>query len=255
MKLNSVSAAVALALFSTTAMAADLPSRRAPPVYVPPPPVPTFTWTGFYVGAHAGYAFGNSRSLASVGGIPVAAGSASPNGVIGGGHIGYLFSTQGIPFFGNALGTGGVFGVEGDVDGSNYRANYGLGALSTTTRDDIQGSVRGRLGIAVDRALFYATGGAAFGGLTTNYFGPFGTDSFNHTRVGWTVGGGVEYAFTNNWSARVEYRYTDYGTFTDNLAASFPGVNVRRRETDNRVMAGVSYHFNVLNPAPVVARY
>lgn len=249
---------VALAALAGTAAAADLPSRRAPPVYVPPP-IPVFTWTGFYIGGQVGYEFGKSNALSTrtaTGGV-IAGNSASPKGVIGGAHIGYLFSTQALGFGNGLFGGGLVAGVEGDVDGSNYRSGYALGAINDFTRQNIQGSVRGRLGVAVDRALFYATGGAAFGDLRNNYFNNVNglTDSYSHTRVGYTVGGGVEYAFTNNWSARVEYRYTDFGSFNDTLGNSTGGaVNVRHRETDNRVQAGISYRFNGF-AVPVVARY
>lgn len=259
MHIKSVSTALGLALLSTTAMAADLPSRRAPPVYVPPP-VPAFTWTGFYVGAQAGYEFGKSNALAINNASGAVVGnSANENGFIGGGHVGYLFSTQSLPFLGgfgnNLFGGGLVAGVEGDANYSSARANYLLGAIQDSSRDQVQGSVRGRLGVAVDRVLFYATGGAAFGGLQNNYVTALGFDSLNHTRVGYTVGGGVEYAFTNNWSVRAEYRYTDFGSYTNNLANATAGVvNVRQRETDNRVQAGISYHFNTF-AAPVVARY
>lgn len=260
MHIKSVSTALGLALLSTTAMAADLPSRRAPPVFVPPP-IPAFTWTGFYVGAQAGYEFGKSNGLAynNRTGALVGANSANENGFIGGGHVGYLFSTQSLPFLGgfgnNLFGGGLVAGVEGDANYSSARANYLLGTIQNGSRDDIQGSVRGRLGVSVDRVLFYATGGAAFGGLRNSYTGAAGFDSFNRTRVGYTVGGGVEYAITNNVSVRAEYRYTDFGSYTSNLTNATAGaVNVRQRETDNRVQAGVSYHFNSF-AAPVVARY
>jgi outer membrane immunogenic protein len=256
---------IATTAISTVALAADLPSRRAPPVFVPPPAIPVFTWTGLYIGAQAGYEFGRSNAFATnaVTGVGLAGNSANPNGVIGGGHIGYNFSTQSIPVLsglGPFGGAGGVIGVEGDVDGSNYRSNYLLGGIANTTREDIQGSIRGRLGIAVDRALFYATGGVAFGDLRNNYLNTLTglTDSYSHTRVGYTVGGGIEYAITNNFSLRAEYRYTDYGSFSDNLANSTAGgVNVRHRETDNRVQGGFSYKFDAFSPvaAPVVARY
>ena len=261
---------VALATLAGTALAADLPSRRAPPVYVPPPVLPVFSWTGFYVGAQAGYEFGRSNAFAfaTANGAGLAANSASKNGVIGGGHLGYLFSTQSLPvigsFFGSngafGLGTAGVIGVEGDVDGSSARANYALGGFNDNIRNNIQGSIRGRLGIAFDRALFYATGGAAFGSLQNSYVNTFNgaSDYYSLTRVGYTVGGGIEYAFTNNLSVRVEYRFTDFGTVNDTLGnATAGGVNVRHRETDNRVQGGISYKFDTLAPfaAPVVARY
>ena len=247
--------------FAATALAADLPSRRAPPVFVPPPAIPVFTWTGFYVGAQAGYQFGRSNAFVSnpvLGGL--AAVGASPDGFVGGGHVGYNFSTQSIPVlssFGPFGGAGGVVGIEGDVDGSNYRSTYLLGGISNGVREDIQGSIRGRLGIAVDRALFYATGGAAFGSLRNNYLNTINgfTDSYSNTRVGYTVGGGIEYAITNNFSLRAEYRFTDYGTFSNNLTNSAGGAaNVSHRETNNRVQGGFSYKFD--SPiTPVVARY
>jgi outer membrane immunogenic protein len=250
--------ALALALLSTSALAADLPSRRAPPVYIPPP-IPVFTWTGFYIGGQVGYEFGrqtaNARSTLTGGGL--ASVGTSPSGVIGGAHIGYNFSSQGLPLFGSALGTGGVIGIEGDVDGTSAKSSYAYNPfLSANYRENIMGSVRGRLGYAVDRALFYATGGVAFGGFKNNYYSLVATDSPSSTRVGYTVGGGVEYAFTNNWSVRVEYRYTDFGKYTDTLTATTAGgVGVTHRITDNRVQAGFSYKFDMPGAAPVVARY
>ena len=248
---------VALVALSGTAFAADLPSRRAPPVYVPPPAIPVFTWTGLYVGGQIGYEFGSSNAYASnpvFGGL--ASTSGSPKGIIGGAHVGYNY---GLPGFGYS-GTTGVIGIEGDVDGANYKSTYALGGFSNSTSQPIQGSVRGRLGIAVDRALFYGTGGVAFGDLKNTYLNPFNglSDSSSHTRVGYTVGAGVEYAITNNWSLRAEYRYTDFGHFTDNLAnSSAGGVNVRHHEKDNRVQVGFSYKFDTFSPiaSPVVARY
>ena len=268
MHIKSTASALALALISTTALAADLPSRRAPPVYAPPP-IPVFTWTGFYAGGQLGGEFGRSNTVSTVAatGTVLDVRGVSKNGFIGGGHVGYLFSTQSLPVLGGVfganggfgIGTGGVIGIEGDVDGTSAKANVFLpvAGVTNTARESIQGSVRGRLGVTFDRALFYATGGAAFGSLHNNYFNPAtgGFDSLTHTRVGYTVGGGVEYAFTNNFSVRVEYRVTDFGRFTDNLANSTGGVvNVTHRETDNRVQAGFSYHFNT-PVAPVVARY
>ena len=254
-------AAIGLALLSTTALAADLPSRRAPPVFVPPP-IPVFTWTGLYIGGQVGYQFGRSNGYAFANNQEgLAANGSSPNGVVGGAHVGYNFSTQSLPFlnqFGRFGGGGLVVGIEGDADGSNYHSNYALGGIGNNVRENIQGSARGRIGLAYDRVLFYATGGAAFGDLHNSYVNTFNglSDSFNHTRVGYTVGGGVEYAFTNNWSVRAEYRYTDYGTFTDSLANSTAGgLNVRHHETNNRVQAGFSYRFDTPIAAPIVARY
>lgn len=278
---------------SGPALAADLPTRRAPPVYVPPP-VPVFTWTGFYAGGQVGYGFGEDRALLNLaaglpagiavpGGLPPVFYGSRPEGVIGGAHIGYNYQ------FGNGMFGGGglVLGVEGSVDGSDNRATgdvgtalgaaFGVagvpaGALTNTVRKDIEGSARGRIGIAVDRALFYATGGAAFAQFHSSYNVALGAlipgaagiglnlGNYAHTRVGWTIGGGVEYAVTPNWTLRAEYRYTDFGTFTDPVlggVAGLPaaGLPVSHRETDQRVQVGFSYLFASPIVAPVVARY
>jgi outer membrane immunogenic protein len=263
-------ASAALAALSTAALAADLPSRRLAPVA---PVVPAFTWTGLYAGGQVGYSFGNDTPTAFGGGAPLvggvftASGSANQTGIIGGGHVGYLWSTQSLPVFGGlfgpAFGSGAVIGIEGDADGSSARSRYVLGGIPGTLftggeRTPIQGSVRGRLGFTFDRFLVYATGGAAFGDLHTSYFLPAVPTftSFSHTRVGYTVGGGVEYAVTNNATIRAEYRYTDFGSFSDGVVGAGGAVGVfSHHERDNRVQMGVSYKFDSLVPSPVVARY
>ena len=269
MRSTFFAASAAVVVLSTSAFAADLASRRATPVYAPPPPIPVFTWTGFYAGAQVGYEFGKSNAVSvnTATGAVLDTASGNKNGVIGGGHAGYLFSTQSLPVLGSlfgsnggfGFGTGGVVGIEGDVDGTTGRANFLLpvAGVFDSARDGVQASIRGRLGVAFDRVLLYATGGVAFVSQLNSYINTVtgATDPLSHTRVGYTVGGGIEYAFTNNMSARVEYRYTDYGSSTDNLVNSTGGVvNVTHRETNNRVQAGFSYKFDTFTP-PVVARY
>jgi len=231
---NFLLSTAALIALSGLAVAADLPSTRAPAA---PPPIPVFSWTGLYVGGQVGYAFGQDHY--SVVGFPIS-GSASGSGVLGGAHIGYNFEPS--------LG-GLVLGLEGDVNGSSYRGSSTLFGITGTGKSPIDGSIRGRAGFAVDRALFYATGGAAFASF--NYSNSNG-DSSSNTRVGYTVGGGIEYALTNDWSVRAEYRYSDFGSFTDTLT-SLRAISVSHKETENQVQAGFSYKF--LSPAPVVARY
>ena len=245
-------AAAALTLLATGAFAADLPSRAAPPVYAPPP-IPVFSWTGLYIGGQAGYTFGKDTAYDFAGDVS----GATPKGLIGGAHIGYNWSTQSLPFLGNFMGAGGVIGLEGDIDATNARSGYALPVLAVagTERNRIQGSVRGRIGFAVDRVLFYATGGAAFGGFTNSYFAGAATDTINRTKIGYTVGGGVEYAFTNNWSLRAEYRYTDFGGYNDVLSNTAGGALVHHHDTDNRLLGGFSYKFNSFTPGAVVARY
>ena len=254
----SVTSAIVFALLSGTALAADLPSRRAAPVYVAPAPLPIFTWTGLYVGGQVGYDFGYDKSLARATStaIGLASTSTSERGIIGGAHVGYNYATQPLPFMGNSLGASAVFGVEGDVNGTSAGANFGLGGIDVTHNQNVQGSIRGRVGVAFDRLLIYGTGGAAFGGFNNHYVNTLNglTDNFDHTRVGWTAGGGAEYALTNNWSVRAEYRHTDFGRSVDNLAASTGGgVSVHQHDVENQILAGFSYKFDMLSPP--AARY
>jgi outer membrane immunogenic protein len=256
MKRRTSCAAALLLLLSSSAWSADLPGRLAEPL---PPVVPAFTWTGYYLGGQIGYEFGRSSAVVTTAatGAALTGGTGSANGAVGGGHLGYLLSTQSIL---GGFGTGGVIGIEGDVDGTYARAALTYGVLNQTLYQPIQGSVRARAGVAFDRVLVYATGGVAFGEVQNNYVNALtgATDHYVNTRIGYTVGGGVEYALSNRFSVRGEYRYTDYGSYTDVLTTSLAGAPyAHRRDTDNRVQAGFSYKFDIgpAAPAPVVARY
>ena len=223
------------------ASASDLPSSKGPPAYIPPP-LPVFTWTGVYIGGQIGYGWGYSGSNVSALGDLA---TYNPSGVIGGAHVGYNYQMGQF-----------VAGLEGDVNGSSYNGS-GISALGNSygTTENIDGSVRGRLGMAWDRALVYATGGVAFGDFQNTYSSGGFTDSPSTTRVGWTVGGGVEYAVDNNWSIRAEYRYTDFGYFSQYSPTAL-GAAVSQHEIDNRVQVGFSYKFDMFAPpAPVVAKY
>jgi outer membrane immunogenic protein len=243
-KLLMTSAFVCIA--GGSAFAADLPNRKSEPIYTPPPP-PAFTWSGLYIGGQVGYQWGSvSPNLIGPGGGVVAAlPGSTEQGIVGGAHMGYNFQVSQF-----------VFGLEGDVDGSSYNGGNGTGLVAYMSREPIEASIRGRLGYAWDRVLVYGTGGAAFGDFHDTYTGPGGVDSTWNTRVGWTAGGGVEYAVTNNWSIRAEYRYSDFGRITDPLTASIAGDSVSRHETDNRAEVGFSYKFDMFAPAsPVVYKY
>ena len=249
----------AIALTGSAAFAADLTYRAPPPVYVPPAPI--FTWTGFYLGGQVGYAW--ARDNGSINnpapGIPGLPSSiflpftVNLNGVIGGAHAGY-----------NLQINQWVVGVEGSVDGTSLSKTQLVGAFPpffqglVDPKATVQGSIRGRLGIAFDRVLIYATGGAAFANFTVAYntLPLGGVDQITSTRTGWTVGGGLEYAVTNNWSIRGEYRYSDFGSRNDfSAVALFPNSFVRHHLTENQVQAGFSYKFTPFAPAPVVAKY
>jgi len=243
---------VAFAALASQAFAADLPSRKEAPVYIAPAPV--FTWTGFYAGVALGGSFGNTNLN-----IPAFnyARNLSNNGVLGGGFIGYNYQVNNF-----VLGLQGEF--NGTSGGSSTKTGYGfignsLVGVTTKATQPWLASIDGRLGYAVDKALFYAIGGVAFtqlnpstdltfANLTATHFGS------NKSLTGYDVGAGVEYAFTNNWTGRVEYRY--YGFNSNNNSFTAFGVPYAYRNgnlTDNTVRVGLAYKFGA--PEPVVAKY
>jgi outer membrane immunogenic protein len=225
----------------STASAADM-ALKAPP----PPPAPIFSWTGFYVGAQVGGAWGHDNASIANPGIPFPPPIFIPftvntSGGMGGFHAGYNYQVS-----------QWVFGVEGSVDWTRLDKTFIVGICplfcgTSTTKADTQGSFRGRVGIAIDRVLFYATGGLAVARINNTYdttaFGG-GFASLSHTRDGWTGGGGIDFAITNNWSLLAEYRYSDFGTFIDKSSvAFFPATNVTRHFTESQAEGGVSYKF------------
>ncbi len=259
-----LASAGAMAFAGSVALAADLP------ISPPPPPAPVFTWTGIYLGGQIGFAWGNGGvgTFAAAGPSDVFTASfdGSAQGVIGGAHVGYNYQIN-----------QWVLGLEGSVDGTSLEKTVtGIGsdffgntdALSFSTRSGIQGSIRARAGFAWDRLLIYATGGVAFagfdsgitdvGGFITNGFQD-ATANFSNTRVGWTAGGGIEYAMTNSWSVRVEYRYSGFGNIMNAPFAGLvaPGViaTSRRQLNENQLQGGLSYKFDTNAPALVAARY
>ncbi|MBV9288776.1 MAG: porin family protein [Hyphomicrobiales bacterium] len=271
-------AAAALAVTGAFgAQAADLPTRKmAPaPVFVPPP----FTWTGFYIGVNAGAIWGSGNVRTNVfapainpfGALittdfPLSNFGSSPTGFIGGGQAGYNWQTG-----------AWVFGVETDFDGTTLKRSgtiIGPTFLNPlppfgndffiahgSARLDWLGSTRGRVGFVAtpdNRLMFYGTGGVAYGGGSTNLTvydnvnGWFWSGSGSSTRVGWTAGAGVEYAFTNNIILGAEYLYTDLGSRTfsavpNPAASAFFGTNVYSVSKVNfnfsEVRARLSYKF------------
>ena len=234
---------LASVLGAGAASAADL-SR---PMYTKAPPMPMmYNWTGFYVGANVGGSWGRQdTSLAAVGGGTAATNSVSPNGVIGGGQIGYNWQ----------MGSPWVFGLEADIQGSGQRDSgvlaVGPAIASVPYQDKLEwfGTVRGRIGYAIGaqgRWLPYITGGLAYGDGNINGTGTVAgvTGSFNNTNtyVGYTVGAGLEYAFADKWSAKLEYLYMDLGNGP--TISVTPAANlVANHMTDNIARAGVNYHF------------
>lgn len=251
MKKLSIAVAAVAAFASVPALAADLGVRRQQPVTKAPAyaPAPVAFWNGFYVGAQGGYQFGRVRQDEFAVATGVSTGINSnwdASGAVGGVHAG--FNLQSGAF---------VYGIEGDIEASGVRGNNNVAAPFTGTNFENrwQGSVRGRLGLAMGPTLLYATGGVAIADLAGTYsVGAGPQQTFRSTETGWTVGAGVEFAVAQNWTTRLEYRYTDFGTLTDNpSAAAVPGNFGYRNDVDfHTVRVGVSYKFG---GGPVVASY
>lgn len=203
-------ASAALLTFATAAMAADLPAYEPAPAVAAP--VPSFSWTGAYVGVQAGYAWGDTN----LGGV-------KPKGYVVGGYAGYNFQLDNSPV---------VVGVETDFNYADIDDRSG-GAKSSS---DWTGATRGRVGYAFDHFLVYGAGGVAYADREVRVAG-VGKDS--KTAIGWTAGGGLEYAATDNVLVRAEYRYTDLGS--DKF--KFGGATTKSDYTEHRVLAGVAYKF------------
>jgi len=195
------------------------------PLYKAPPPVPApvrlFTWTGCYIGGNIGWGWGRDTvSISDLGattGVPELAGisfgpvTGDTKGVVGGGQLGCNYQ------FAPNL----VIGIEGDGEAANIKgdATQSFSFVSLTGPETVSGtahaqtdwiaSVTGRLGWAWDRVLIYAKGGGAWVGdkysADLSAFDEHIQTSV--TRPGWTVGGGVEWAFWDNWSAKLEYDF------------------------------------------------
>ncbi len=276
MKKFTLSAAI-LAALTGAAFAADLPSRKAPPAYIPPPPPPPM-WTGFYAGLNLGGGWSansvNSNNYALYGSpangrFYVLPGntnaSSNAGGVVGGGQVGYNYEFR--PSI--------VVGLETDIQGTSMSSggnrNWALypdpavagGFLNPLLPGGNAGlslpwfgTLRGRVGyLFTPTMLLYGTGGFAYGGVQSNFSGG------SNTRTGWTAGGGVEWMFMPNWSAKAEYLYTDLSSGGGWWAAAAPGfagygnLGYHNHPQFNVVRVGVNYHFNTYAPAPVMAKY
>jgi outer membrane immunogenic protein len=235
MKTRVATIAIALAAIgaATSASAADLGRgsvKDRVPYYPPAAYTGPFTLTGFYLGLQTGYVWGDASHSFSDGSF---GGSSEPDGWVGGGYAGYNWQS------GNF-----VFGLEGDIEGGDVGGSFrnAAGTVWGSTDLDWQGSLRARMGIAAYRTLFYITGGWALAqadekGSTST---PVGCCGFSADLDGWTLGAGIEYAFTNNFVVRSEYRYTDFGSVTGNIGG---GVNMPVDLHTNAVRIGASWKF------------
>jgi outer membrane immunogenic protein len=264
---------LATALLGGAALAADLPTKKAAPVFVPPAPV--VTWTGFYIGVNGGYAgdqfkypfdasYTDTATPANDSTLSASAGVNS-SGFLGGAQVGYNWQ----------FAQTWVAGLEADIDASSVKGQVKLsgsanivgvsGSAGATAGSELDylGTVRARVGYLVtDQLLAYGTGGLAYGqvksGLNASlnipaypaYSGSFSL-SKTATQTGWTLGAGVEYRINKNWTFKTEYLYVDLG---DAKLISGGGTrlfdktdsysyNLKVHTTDNIVRAGLNYAF------------
>jgi outer membrane immunogenic protein len=222
-------AAVALTAVPFAASAADMPVKGARPYYkAMPSAIAYYNWTGFYAGAVAGYGWGDST-------WSVPAVSVRPKGWNLGGTLGYNLQTGSI-----------VWGIETDLSWSNVKGSTTVGGATFTTENGYLGTVRGRVGYSFDRFLPYLTGGLAYGNIKAKV-DPAGL-SATKTKLGWTIGGGLEYAFMGNWTAKAEYLYVDLGSMDPGFAAP---VATSVKFDEHLVRVGLNYKFS----GPIFSRW
>lgn len=294
MKSAISAAAFALALTVGPAFAADHRSGRSLPALPDLPDLPAADpapmWTGFHVGFNAGGTWAaNGRVETSAASFPGTSGIfemmasnvapvATGAGFIGGGQIGYNWQFGEHFVLGGEADMQGVAGANGAGAGVTTAApvpgfNY-VSSVAAARSLNYLGSVRGRIGcLFTPTVMIFGSGGLAYGGvnlgvsaLRTLAGAPFlsaGSAGFADTLVGWTAGGGLEWLFWENWSARFEYLYYDLGSvrqsglltgYLSGFASPFAAMQSSTRFNGNLVRLGLSYHFN-WDSDPMIASY
>ena len=286
----------------TNAYSADLPSKKEPMVAS----TPVMTWTGFYLGLNAGGTIGNNNGLngstwnlwqppGNVDAVSAVLLSGSNSGsgnagFIGGGQTGYNWQVMKSFVTGFEVDIQGLTGSS--ALGSKWTSTaydagpfYNPGSITSNQSGNASlsyiGTVRGRLGyLVMPEFLLYGTGGLAYGGVSasaqnTQFWqdnaGVWnvvnGSQSISNTQVGWTAGGGLEWMFLPNWSAKAEYLYYDLGRVQTNvintsysLVPSDPSglqssTTYTGRVSGNIIRAGINYHLSFSNPLPIVAKF
>lgn len=215
---------LALASFvSGAAVAADMraPYTKAPAVA--PPPIAI--WSGFYIGAMGGYA---SEDGSTINGVDL-----SMDGGFAGGTIGYNWQTGQF-----------VFGLEADAAWTDIKESAAALGVAVDARVRTWGTVRGRIGMAFDTVLLYATGGYAWADNRINIAIPalaiaVSDSNFHH---GWTVGAGLEWMFAPKWSFKAEYLYRDFGS-ENYFNGIIPGGIASGSTSFHSGQVGVNFHF------------
>lgn len=226
--------------------AAELPVK-APPAPTPPP---VFSWTGFYIGGNLGAAWSDRTVNDTLFGLDITD-QGNEARFIGGGQVGANYQINNI-----------VLGVEADFDWVANNSDTGGGVVIAGDTFRVMSNntwittLAGRLGYAADHLLFYVKGGGGWIGnsgftVTNVTTGASLTTSNSNTDSGWLVGGGVEWAFADNWSVRAEYDFLGLNDRTLTVPLAVPVIGGDVFTLHNRdvqmVTVGLNYRFNLFN--------
>jgi outer membrane immunogenic protein len=255
-KLLLGTAALVALVAGGSAMAAD--QRVKAPVYKAAPPVAAYDWTGFYVGGHVGYGWAKPGVSDPITGAPLVSPLPSPKGFLGGVQAGVNYQFI----------TGWVIGVEADFTWTNVKGSANCvvlscapGGLELFGYPDQHATLAARIGYDFNRLLAYVKAGGAWvhedfrqTALTAGARCTVPCTASN-TGTGWMVGGGLEYAWTRNWSVKVEYSYMSFDTkvLTDVTNGVEHNIFNETRVLQD-VKLGLNYRFD-WGPSPVVAKY
>jgi opacity protein-like surface antigen len=229
---------------AASAAGADLPA--AAPTYKAPAVTPTYDWTGFYIGGHGSYSWSDSDGTVTntATGVAFLSTNSRSSAWHGGGQIGYDYM----------LPSHVVVGIVADVSSGASRTKTNGSAVDTAMTQGTtfeSGTVRGRLGYAIDKVLLYGTVGwnwADAETTRTQIAGHVGNavagtvETADVTRNGWTAGAGVGYALTPNWNAFTEYRYTSVPSTTITFPLAQRSIN--SSSNTSVIEFGLNYKFD-----------
>jgi outer membrane immunogenic protein len=247
-------------LLSTAAMlfvaapsfAADMPypDMKAPAPMAPAPVV--YDWTGLHFGGHVGYGWSSNKwtriqNAQGGGNVGQVVGTHSADGFLGGLQLGYSFQWDQF-----------VLGIEGDVSwtGMDGKSTWLGGPGGVVYRDgqtdyDWMATLAVRAGVAFDRTLVYLKGGGAWADVDYAHVGGGVNNprllTGSKTRSGWLVGAGIEHAFLDDWSVKLEYNYMDFGSKAIALSATDggPGPAIFNVKSDAHTLKlGINYRFS-----------
>lgn len=232
--LRDLIAFTAALLASKMAFAGNLDSTTTPAPIAPQSPV-VFDWSGFYAGVHAGYIdAGIDITTQTTPSFPV--GSPDADGGEFGIYGGYNWQLDG-PW---VLGVEGEYNVS-NASGSDNQPLAGGPQINTTSDINNTAALRAKVGYAIDRTLIYVAGGWAYidydlAVTTVGGGGLSGTDSGSEN--GWTLGAGIEHAFSDTWRGRLDYRYSDFSG-----SGSLAGTSTDIDLDTHQIRFGIAAHF------------